>query len=481
MSHVLFLSPPFVKGFTRNARWAAKSRGRVQRHPDYLLTAAALVENSGHRVAYIEGTALDIPEEKILKQARDFAPDILVILATTPSIYNDIEWAEKIRQDTGCLTVLVGQQVSAEVEDTFRIAHGAVDVVVRGEYDVQLKEMADSRSLPEIEGISYLENNEVIHNDKAPLVDVNELPFPAWHHIRPEWYPAFGKRSPYLTLISGRGCNNRCTFCRDPQIMYGRKLRNRDPKLVVDEIEYDYRLFPELAEIMIETDTFTASAKHVEGVCNEILKRNLNISISTNARVDCKPELFPLMKKAGFRWLNVGFEFGTDEQLKAVKKGTTIEQSIRFAKAAKKAGLKVHGCFMIGAPGETRESALKTIEFAKSIPMDTVQFTGITVYPGTEMYEQARQEGYLITQDWTDWLNPDKEQITNLKYDNLTTEEINELVDKGLKEFYLRPSQFWRILQGIRTWGDVKSKFYGVLKFIDYTTGHQKSSNSEPT
>jgi len=144
--------------------------------------------------------------------------------------------------------------------------------------------------------------------------------------------------------------------------------------------------------------------------------------------------------------------------------------------AAKKAGLKIHGCFMIGAPGETRESALQTIAFAKSIPMDTVQFTGITVYPGTEMYEQARQEGYLITKDWTEWLNPDKEQITNLKYDNLTTEEINELVDKGLKEFYLRPSQIWRIARGISTWGDVKSKFYGFLKFLDYTSGSKQST-----
>ncbi len=253
--------------------------------------------------------------------------------------------------------------------------------------------------------------------------------------------------------------------------MYGRKLRNRDPKLVVDEMEYDLRLFPQLAEIMIETDTFTASPKHVQGVCEEILRRDLKVSLSTNARVDCKPELLPLMKRAGFRWLNVGFEFGTNEQLQAVKKGTSVEQSIRFAWAAKKAGLKVHGCFLIGAPGDTRESALKTIALARRIPMDTVQFTGITVYPGTEMYEQARQHGCLITRDWTEWLNPAKEQITNLKYDNLTTAEINELVDKGLKEFYLRPSQIWRIAQGIRTWGDIKAKFYGFLKFLDYTTG----------
>jgi len=474
MSNVLFLSPPFGEGFTRNARWAAKSRGRVQRHPDYLLTSAAVVEKEGHCVSYIEGTALDIPEEDIIKKADAFSPDILVILATTPSIYNDIEWADKIKSLTGCMTVLVGQHVSAEVGNTFDISNGEVDVIARGEYDYQLKALSNSTPLHEIDGISYIRDNKVHHNPKASPIDVNELPFPAWHHIKPEWYPAFGKRTPYLTLLSGRGCNNACTFCRDPQIMYGRKLRNRDPKLVVDEIEYDYRLFPGLAEIMIETDTFTASPRHVEGVCQEILKRNLKISISTNARVDCQPELFPLMKKAGFRWLNVGFEFGTDQQLKAVRKGTSIEQSIRFAKAARKAGLKVHGCFMIGAPGETRESALKTIEFAKSIPIDTVQFTGITVYPGTEMYEQAKEENHLITKNWTEWLSKDKEQITNLKYDNLTTEEINELVDKGLKEFFLRPSQILNILKGIRTWGDIKSKFYGFLKFLDYTTGSKK-------
>jgi len=174
-----------VSGFTRNARWTAKSRGRVQRHPDYLLTAAAVVEKAGHRVGYIEGTALDIPEEDIIRKARDFAPDILVILATTPSIYNDIHWCARIREATDCLTVLVGQQVSAEVENAFQIGNGAVDVIARGEYDYQLRDLADERPLAEIDGISFMENNQVRHNPKAHLIDVNELPFPAWHHIQP--------------------------------------------------------------------------------------------------------------------------------------------------------------------------------------------------------------------------------------------------------------------------------------------------------
>jgi len=97
MSNMLFFSPPFVDGFTRNARWAAKSRGRVQRHPDYLLTAAAVVEQAGHNVSYIEGTALDISKEDIFVRIKEVTPDIVVILATTPSIYNDIEWAGKIK------------------------------------------------------------------------------------------------------------------------------------------------------------------------------------------------------------------------------------------------------------------------------------------------------------------------------------------------------------------------------------------------
>lgn len=433
-----------------------------------MLIATAVLEKAGHRVKFVDAAALNLKKTEVEKILVEFKPDLVVCHTTTPSIYNDISYAKLAKETSNSRTVLVGPHVSVIVEDTFASAGGAVDAIVRGEYDYTLRDLADGKNLEEIEGISFVRNGEVINNPDRPFLDVNELPFPAWHQIDPHWYKDAGKRFPFLTLISGRGCFGRCTFCRDTPVMYGRKLRLREPKLVVDEIGYDYKLFPYLKEIMFETDTFTASASHVRGVCEEILKRNLKIIWSCNVRVDVDPDVLPLMKKAGCRMLMVGFEFGTQEALDVVKKGVTLEQSRRFSETAHRLGFIQHGCFMIGAPGETKESAQATIDFARNLPLDTVQFSGICVYPGTEMYDWAKKNGYLVPQGWSEWVSPEREQVTLLNYPSLSKKEIDTLIDQGLKKFYFRPKQVIRMALSIRDFTELKRKLFGLRKFWDY-------------
>jgi radical SAM superfamily enzyme YgiQ (UPF0313 family) len=241
----------------------------------------------------------------------------------------------------------------------------------------------------------------------------------------------------------------------------------RHPDLVVDEIEYDFSLFPYLREVMFETDTFTASPKHVQGVCEEMLRRELRVTWSCNCRTDIDLKLLPLMKQAGCRMLMVGFEFGTQRSLDAVKKGTTLEQSIRLAEEAVRLGFTVHGCFMIGAPGETRESARTTIEFAKSLPMDTVQFSGICAYPGSEIYSWSREEDFLVPNVWRDWVDENWEQVTVLSYPELSKNEIDLLINRGLREFYLRPKQMLRMTLAIHGLDDLRRKLYGFRVFIE--------------
>jgi radical SAM superfamily enzyme YgiQ (UPF0313 family) len=468
MTKVLVLNPPFVDDFVRSARWAARSRGRVQRHPDYLLIATAVLEQAGHDVRFIDGAALNMDRAAVLDACREFRPDMAVLHTTTPSIYNDVGYARDIRAAVGARTVLVGNHVSAEPEDTFRIAGGVVDRIVRGEYDLVLRRLAESFDDTAMPGISWPDGDRVVNNPLPPPLDVNELPFPAWHFIDPRWYRDAGKLFPFLTLLSGRGCFARCTFCQDPQVYSGRRLRMRDPRLVVDEMEYDLRLFPFLREIMLETDTFGASRDHAGGVCEEILRRGLDLTWSCNTRVDMDLELLRLMKRAGCRMLMTGFEFGTQAALDAVRKGTTLEQSVAFARRARELGLVVHGCFMIGAPGETEESARRTIEFAKSLPLDTVQFSGICVYPGTELYEWARRHDVLVPGDWREWVSETCEQVTLLSYPQLPKEKIDEFIDRGLREFYLRPRQILRMLTAVRSWTDIKRKLYGGWSYLRY-------------
>ena len=174
--------------------------------------------------------------------------------------------------------------------------------------------------------------------------------------------------------------------------------------------------------------------------------------------------------------LMVGFEFGTNKQLEAVKKGTTIEKASKFVKEAKKLGFTIHGCFMIGAPNETPESAQATIDFAKSLPLDTIQVSGIAVYPGTELYRWAKENNYIRAKDWTDWVDENHEQVTLLDYPQMSKEQIDFYIDKGLKEFYMRPSQMFRMFFNIRSFDDIVRKLYGFRSFLDYFSKNKRKA-----
>jgi len=309
------LNPTYGENFVRVARWAAKSRGRVQRHPEYLLTAVQILVDAGHEVIFVEAAARNLPFRHVLNGFKHFGPELLVIHATTPSIYSDIKQAAEIKSSTGCRVVFVGQHVTAEPVNTFAIDAGTVDYIARGEYDYTLRDLAGGMPVMDIPGLIWRDGQKIVHNPGRDPLDVNELPFPAWHLIKPEWYPDAGKKFPFLTLMTGRGCNNACTFCRDPQLMYGYRLRLRSAQKVADEMEFDLQVHPQIREIMFETDTFAADANHVREVCWEILNRNLHqrVGWSCNMRIDTDLTLLPLMREAGCRMLMVGYEFGYDQ------------------------------------------------------------------------------------------------------------------------------------------------------------------------
>jgi anaerobic magnesium-protoporphyrin IX monomethyl ester cyclase len=473
---IIYLNPPYGKDFVRSARWAARSRGRVQRHPEQALVHVAVLEAAGHECSFVDGAAMNLTEEQVIEKVAQFNPDLTIVHTTTPSIYNDIEYARKAKALNNCITVLVGAHASALPEETLKAANGAADIIARDEVDFTLRDIANGLPWEQIAGITYLNGSTVKSNPARPFLDVNELPFPSWKHVDPHWYHDAGKRYPFVTLYSGRGCFGLCTFCRETSVINGRRLRMRDPKRVVDEMEYDLKLFPDLKEIMFETDTFTAVSKHVEGVCDEIMRRGLQkrVSWSCNVRVDINLDLLPKMKAAGCRMLMVGYEFGSNKQLNAVKKGTTIETAREFSRRAHDLGFTLHGCFMIGAPDETKESAQGTIDFACSLPLDTVQFSGIAVYPGTELYDWAQDNGFVIPKDWVDWVDENHEQVTLLNYPQFSKKEMDYYIDRGIKSFYLRPRQIFSMLTSLDSIDDLKRKAYGFSRFLDYFSKNKR-------
>jgi len=468
---IYYLIPQYVENFSKSSRWHTVSRGFTLRHPDLQLQSVAVLEKDGHIVEFCDATAEKIGKEKVFERIENFRPDMLVVYCTTPSIYDDISYVidfkKKYRDKK---TIVIGAHVTAEPEDTFRIAeHKYLDIVCIGEYDYILKDIANGIKLEKCLGIAYVKKGKIKMNKARPLLDVTELPFPSWKHIKPEIYPDPGKLHPFITLVGCRGCFGQCTFCLMSNAMYKHKLRCRTPEQICDEIEYDLRLFPYLKEIMFEDDTFGFAGEHAMRVCDEIIKRGLNkkVSFACNLRVDIRRDLIPKLKEAGFRWACIGFEFGTNKSLCSVKKGVTIEVAREFASLAKKNKLILHGCFMFGAPGETKEDCRATIEFAKSLPLDTVQFSGIAVYPGTPLYDWAKKNKYLVPKDWKDWVTKDYKQASLLNYPQLSMEDINNFIDIGLKEWCGRPKEMIRLgMKSLTSFGEMERLFHGFKSWL---------------
>lgn len=468
----------FGKDFTKSARWFARSRGRVQRHPDYLAYATAVVEEAGHDIFFVDCQAKNWASEDFVTELKKFKPDMVVCQTSTPSIYGDIESARIFKEATGALSVFVGSHSSAVPDEVLKDANGAVDACAVGEFDYTLRDLADGTALKDCLGIAWSDNGTITHNPTRPYIEnIDDMPFAAWQHLDINDYHDGAKLFPFLTLITGRGCRYRCSYCQIPQVMNGHSYRTRSVKNVVDEMERNKKLFPNLKEIMFEDDTLTmriARDRLIE-LCEEIIRRDLGLAWSANARVDLNDlETLQLMKRSGCRMLCVGFEFGDQQVLNNVRKGTTVDQMYTFAENANKAKLRIHGCFMFGGPGETMDTARRTIEMSQELKIDTAQFTGVVAYPGTTYYDWAKKEGALIPENWRDWVDGDYEQRTVVELPDLSKEQINGLIDEGLRDFYLRPTQMWRMAMNIRDVADMKAKFHGLKSFMGYFASNGK-------
>lgn len=478
---VAVLNPMFGKDFTKSARWFARSRGRVQRHPDYLAQAVGVLEASGHDLLFMDCQAKNMPtDEVIANHLKPFKPDLVIYQATTPSIYADIESARMCKEAVGGIHIMVGPHVSAEPESTLRAANGCLDGVARHEFDYILRDLAKGVSVKDCPGVSWMDGETYHENPDMPYIEnLDELPFPAWHHLDMNDYKDGAKLFPFVTQITARGCRYRCSYCQIPQVMNGHRYRPHSVERVVDEMLYNQRVIPGLREIMFEDDTLTMriARDRLVALCEEIIRRDVKLSWSANARVDLNDlEVLRLMKRSGCRMLCVGFEFGDQKILNNVKKGTTVDQMYTFAENAAKAKIRIHGCFMIGGPEETRETALKTIEMSQQLKIDTAQFTGVVAYPGTSYYEWAKEAGALIPDDWNKWVTKDFEQAATVNLPTMSKDEISELVDQGLRTFYLRPTQVWRMARNISGVSDVKAKFHGLMSFLGYFATNGRKS-----
>ncbi len=474
------LNPPYLPHFGRGARWQDTGRGGTLYYPIWLSYATAVFEEK-YETKLVDAPAWNWSRENVINDVKRFKPDLIAMDSSFPSLNNDIKVAELIKQNYGddAKIVLVGPPASQFPEEILKSE--GIDLVARWEYDFTLKEIAEvmeeNGNLKTIKGISYKENGKIIHNPIRPFTnskDLNKIPFVSKvykKHLNIKDYFLGQSLYPEIQIFTGRGCTNRCTFCVWPQTLIGRKYRVRSISNVLDELEWIQNNL-DVKEVFFEDDTFTLNKKRVLEFCKKYKERNLSITWSCNARVDTLDlDAMKEMKKANCRLLIVGYESGSDEILKNIKKDITTEQIKQFAKNARKARLLVHGDFIIGLPGETKQTIEKTRKLVKETKPDILQVSVASPFPGTEFYTWCKEYGYLLVNNPNEYLDGQGHQKSIISYSNLSREEITKAVDEILKEYYVSISYVPTALrQVLRRHGfnEVRRLCYSARMFMGY-------------
>ncbi|MGB0582400.1 MAG: hopanoid biosynthesis associated radical SAM protein HpnJ, partial [Limisphaerales bacterium] len=351
-------------------------------------------------------------------------------------------------QRPGTKIGFVGAHAAVLPAETLK-ASKAIDWVGRKEFDFTCKEVAEGRKLADVAGLSWRDSEgKIRHNAERELIhDMDTLPWVADVYKRDldiKKYLIGYLLHPYLSLYTGRGCPAQCTFCLWPQTIGGHRYRVRSPQNVADEMAYMKEQFPEVKEFFFDDDTFTANLPRAREIAKKL--GQLGITWSCNSRANLNYDTIKFFKDNGLRLFLVGYESGNDKILKNIKKGVTTEEMRNFTKACHRAGVTVHGTFILGLPVETRETMEQTIRFAQELDVFSIQVSLAAPYPGTELYEMAKMNQWFARTNKTDIVHGDGFQQSSLEYPELSKEEIFEEVERFYRRYYLRPKPILRII-----------------------------------
>jgi hopanoid biosynthesis associated radical SAM protein HpnJ len=437
----LFLNPPSFEGFDGGAgsRWPASREIESYWYPVWLCYPAGMLPDS---------KVIDAPPHKIsidqtVQMASDF--ELLVLFTSTPGFNVDVKIAEMMRDLNPKMKVaFVGPPGTIEPEKTLR-ASSAIDFVVKREFDYQIRDFASGKPLDEIPSVVFRKNGGFQNNPDAPVIeDLDALPWVTKTYKRDLDFKRYNVPfllHPYISFYTSRGCPAQCTFCLWPQTHSGHRWRLRSSDDIVNECRWALENFPGLREIFFDDDTFNYQKARTIELCAKL--KPLKFTWSCTSRVTTDYDTLKAMKEAGCRLLIVGYESGDQQILKNIKKGATIDMARRFTANCKKLGLTIHGDFIVGLPGETRETIRKSIDFAKELDVETIQVSIGHPYPGTEFYEHVKKNGLITLDAMTDDTG---HQLPNYSYPGLDKGELVDWVERFYGEFYFRPKVAFRLV-----------------------------------
>ncbi|MFC1945247.1 B12-binding domain-containing radical SAM protein [Chloroflexota bacterium] len=440
---VLLLNPPYIPQFIRTSRWAAASVSGSNWYPIYLAYCTGLLEKYGHETKLVDGPVDELSHEDVFAIAQDFSPNITVILVSTASLDNDIAICERLKDLTNSYIILVGPWCSI-YPDQIMGNSAKIDAVAIGEFDYTVLELAKGKAEKAIDGLIWRDNDNIIHNPpRNPLTQdqLNELPFVTdvyRRHLNISKYFQMPHLHPFVDLFTGRGCPwGKCTFCLWPHtINKGTSYRKRDMDNVIEELNFIKRELPFVKEVFIQDDTLCN--ERAKELSTSIIKSGLDITWSCYCRVDTELETLQIMKKSGCRLIHVGYESSNQQILNNVMKGTTVKQMEEFTHNASKVGLLNHADFIIGLPGETVETIQATVKWAKSLKMDSYQFTVPKVYPETPLHNWLEENDYLKD----GWPN----------YPLLSIEDMKKWTKWAIRQTNMNPRYLFRMIKKPKEW-----------------------------
>jgi len=438
-----------------------------------LILLAAVLESKGYPVNLIDANLLNLKPSDIVPLLRD--TDILGLTAMTPTVSRAIDIAREVKSASPDLPVVMGgPHATLLPAETMAVAQ-EVDIIIRGEGEesfVNLLSALDNKeTLENVPGITYRKDGTIVDNPPSPEIsNLDSLPFLAYDLLPLKSYkphPPHGRALPFAVLITSRGCPYNCGYCSKP--VFGKRFRGQSPSRIADEITSLQEKYG-VREIAFYDDSFTLDMERASRICEEIIRRKLDIIWSCETRVNLVDErLLHKMKQSGCYSISYGLESGNQEILDVIDKGTTLEQAEEAVRYTREAGIHAIGYFMIGSPGETPDTIRETIGFAKKLKVDFAQFSITTPFPGTRLYDLYLEGGGRPDIPWEDYVYAASSEGSAPVFESnsLSREDIIRWESKAYREFYLRPSYVWQRLLSCTSPGDIKVNLNGLSMLLD--------------
>lgn len=462
---LLLINPPL---FLKEEERSAIERVRNSNWPIGLAYLASIVRELDLDIKILDANLYDMSKNEIERSIHDYNPDVVGITATTAAIRSASIIAHSAKMaDRDTLTIVGGPHMTADPYNTMK-AFPQIDIGVVGDGEEIFKNIIETliqgRKVKGISGIIYRgDDGKIVQNPPPQLGSLDEIPFPSWDLLPPlkeySFQPSTYKKHPHTYVTASRGCPYRCIFCHVSK--FRPNIRYRSPENVVGEIEILIGQYG-VKEIRFADELFTLNRKWVGEICGLIHERGLDFPWSCDARANhMTSELAHTLSGAGCWQISMGIESGSPKILERIKKDITIEQVRGAVKYAHAANMTVRAYFMLGFPFETREDIEATIQFAKDSNVDYAQFSYVTPFPGTELYDMCLKRGDFRDPGWLEY-NASVFHEPVISPESISREELKIYLKRAYKEFYLRPALWYRLMKDVHSLEDIKRYMHGI-------------------